>query len=104
MSLPSELAVTAPFPGVVVAVEHGPGGSVPAGAAVVVLEAMKMEHEILAEAGGVVSSVEVAVGDSVQEGELLLVLTPGDTAARETAGGAAPSTRDPRAVRADVAA
>ncbi len=101
---PSELAVTAPFAGVVVAVEHGPGGSVRAGVPVVVLEAMKMEHEVIAQADGVVSRVEVAVGDSVQEGELLLVLTPGDTAAQETADVAAPSVLDPDGVRADLAA
>ena len=101
---PSELAVTAPFAGVVVAVEHTPGGSVRAGTAVVVLEAMKMEHEILAETGGVVSRVEVAVGDAVQEGELLLVLAPGDTETQDTAGGAVPGVHDPDAVRADLAA
>ena len=114
MSRPSERAVTAPFAGVVVAVEHGPGGSVRAGGPVVVLEAMKMEHEILAEVGGVVSSVEVAVGDAVQEGELLLVLTPVDTAAQETDDGAVAegraldaavtAVRAPGAVRADLEA
>jgi acetyl-CoA carboxylase carboxyltransferase component len=104
MPSPTELEVTAPFAGVVVAVEHVPGGSVPAGGAVVVLEAMKMEHEILAEVGGVVSRVEVAVGDAVQEGELLLVLTPGDGVAQEIADGAVRVARDPDAVRADLAA
>ncbi len=68
------------------------------------LEAMKMEHEILAEAGGVVSHVEVAVGDTVGEGDLLLVLAPGDTDAREIAYGGAPAARDPDAVRGDLAA
>ena len=68
------------------------------------LEAMKMEHEILAEAGGVVSHVEVAVGDTVGEGDLLLVLAPGDTDAREIAYGRAPAARDPDAVRGDLAA
>ena len=101
---PPELAVTAPFAGVVVAVEHAPGGSVRAGGAVVVLEAMKMEHEIVAEVGGVVSRVDVAVGDAVQEGELLLVLTPGDAAAQEIADGAVGLARDPDAIRADLAA
>jgi acetyl-CoA carboxylase carboxyltransferase component len=104
MPSPSELAVTAPLAGVVVTIEHGPGGSVRAGVAVVVLEAMKMEHEVIAEADGVVSRVEVAVGDVVQEGELLLVLTPGATPAQETADGAAPSAHDPDGVRADLAA
>ncbi len=101
---PSELAVTAPLAGVVVAIEHAPGGSVRAGVPVVVLEAMKMEHEVIAQADGIVSRVEVAVGDTVQEGELLLVLTPGATPAQETADGAAPSAYDPDRVRADLAA
>src|SRR5580693_2101220 len=104
MPVPPELAVKAPFAGVVVAVEHAPGGSVRAGVAVVVLEAMKMEHEVLAEADGIVSRVEVAVGDSVREGELLLVLAPGDTATQETAEGVSPSALDLEAVRPDLAA
>ena len=103
MPAPVELEVTAPFAGVVVLVGHRPGGSVRPGEAVVVLEAMKMEHEILAEIGGVVSRVEVAVGDTVGEGDLLLVLAPGDTDARGTADGGAPVARDPDGVRGDLA-
>jgi acetyl-CoA carboxylase carboxyltransferase component len=104
MPAPPELVVTAPFAGVVVAVEHPPGGAVRAGAALVVLEAMKMEHEVLAEADGIVSRVEVAVGDAVLEGEPLLVLAPGDMEGREVADGAASSVLDPGSVRADLAA
>jgi acetyl-CoA carboxylase carboxyltransferase component len=90
---------------VVVSVEHAPGGLVRAGGSVVVLEAMKMEHEIVAEVSGVVSRVEVAVGDAVQEGELLLVLAPGGTEAQgTTTHGAVPGSRDPDAIRADLAA
>jgi acetyl-CoA carboxylase carboxyltransferase component len=59
---------------VVVTVEHKPGGAVHAGHPLVVLEAMKMEHEVLADIDGIVHSVEVAVGDSVQAGETLAVL------------------------------
>ena len=69
-----ELTVTAPFAGVVVEVAHAAGGRVRAGAALVVLEAMKMEHEVVAQADGVVSRVEVAVGDAVNQGEVLLVM------------------------------
>jgi acetyl-CoA carboxylase carboxyltransferase component len=36
---------------------------------------MKMEHEVIAERGGVVRRVEVAVGDTVEEGQLLAVIT-----------------------------
>ncbi len=67
----------APCAGVVVALAHPPGGLVRAGEAVVVLEAMKMEHEVLAEGDGIVRRVEVAVGDTVAEGEVLVVLGPG---------------------------
>jgi acetyl-CoA carboxylase carboxyltransferase component len=68
--------VIAPFAGVVVAIPHEREEPVGAGAAVVVLEAMKMEHEVLAEAAGVVSELAVAVGDAVEEGQLLLTLAP----------------------------
>ena len=104
MPSPPEFAVTAPFAGVVVAVEHAPGGLVQAGMALVVLEAMKMEHEVVAKANGVVSRVDVAVGDAVQAGELLVVLAPGDAAAQDATDGSPPATLDPDAVRADLAA
>jgi acetyl-CoA carboxylase carboxyltransferase component len=73
----SEVAVRAQFAGVVVAIAHGADDRVDAGTPLVVLEAMKMEHEVLAETDGVIRDVAVAVGDSVQEGQLLLVLEPG---------------------------
>jgi acetyl-CoA carboxylase carboxyltransferase component len=66
--------VLAPFAGTVVAVRQEEW--IGAGEALVVLEAMKMEHEILAEVDGVVSSVEVAVGDTVEPGQRLAVLEP----------------------------
>src|SRR6516162_2160431 len=75
-----ELVVTAPMAGVVVAIARGPREEVGAGAAVIVLEAMKMEHEVIAPAGGVVRRVEVAVGDSVKEGQALAVLATQDGA------------------------
>src|SRR5256714_1414958 len=81
MPPPSEVAVTAPFAGTVSAIAHEPPEPVRAGAAVVVLEAMKMEHEVVAEADGVVRRVEVAVGDTVDEGQLLAVLAPGEASA-----------------------
>src|SRR6202035_2125201 len=71
MASTSELAVTASFAGVVVAIAHGADEQVGAGTPLVVLEAMKMEHEVLAETDGVVRRVAVAVGDAVQEGQLL---------------------------------
>ncbi len=48
--------MTAPFAGVVVAIPHAREEQVGAGTALVVLEAMKMEHEVLAEIDGVVAA------------------------------------------------
>jgi acetyl-CoA carboxylase carboxyltransferase component len=74
MASAPEHAVTAPFAGVVVAIPYGREERVGAGSALVVLEAMKMEHEVIAEIDGVVGALAVAVGDAVQEGQLLLTL------------------------------
>ena len=72
--------LTAPFAGTVIAIAHAADEPVGQGEALVVLEAMKMEHELIAEAGGVVRRVEVAVGDTVEEGQLLAVIEAGATA------------------------
>jgi len=77
--------VRAPFAGVVVAIPHARDVQVGAGTAVVVLEAMKMEHEVLAEIDGVVSDLAVTVGDAVEEGQLLLTLQAGMGARVESA-------------------
>ncbi len=74
--------VKAPFAGTVVAIAHEPGEPVPAGSALILLEAMKMEHEVVAEQGGTLKRVEVAVGDAVAEGQLLAVLEPGEPGQR----------------------
>ncbi len=67
----------APFAGTVIAIARAPDEQVGQGEALVVLEAMKMEHEVIAEAGGVVRRVEVEVGETVEEGQLLAVIEPG---------------------------
>jgi acetyl-CoA carboxylase carboxyltransferase component len=68
--------VLAPFAGTVVAVWHSQDDSVSAGQTLLVLEAMKMEHEIAAEVDGTVQSVDVAVGDTVEEGQRLALVAP----------------------------
>jgi acetyl-CoA carboxylase carboxyltransferase component len=82
MTAPAELDVLAPFAGVVVSLPRD-AARVRAGTPVAVLEAMKMEHEVLAQAGGTVARLAVAVGDEVQEGQLLLTLAPGATHGHE---------------------
>jgi acetyl-CoA carboxylase carboxyltransferase component len=105
MPSPVELEVTAPFAGVVVAVDRLPKEPVRAGATLVVLEAMKMEHEVLAENDGVISRVEVAVGDPVQAGDLLIVLAAADEEATTARGERSEERvleRDLDTVRADL--
>ncbi len=103
MAPPSEHPVTAPFAGVVVAITHAREEQVGVGMVLVVLEAMKMEHEVLAEIDGVVRDLEVGVGDTVQEGQLLLTLAsspegePGAGASRDTARPQEPRAGDERA-------
>ena len=72
----------APFSGTVIAIAHVPEEAVAAGSALLVLEAMKMEHEVIAEADGIVRSVEVSVGDTFDEGQLLAVLAAAESATR----------------------
>jgi acetyl-CoA carboxylase carboxyltransferase component len=83
MPAPTEIDVTAPFAGVVVAIHGDHAEQVGAGVPLVVLEAMKMEHEVLSETSGVLGELAVAVGDAVEEGQLLLRMTPGNAAAAE---------------------
>ncbi len=80
----SERPVLAPFAGTVVAIARGPADHVSAGEALLVLEAMKMEHEIVAEVDGTVSRLEAAIGDTVDEGQVLAILAPGNTNAGAT--------------------
>ena len=96
-----EHSVTAPFAGVVVAIPHEREARVGAGTAVVVIEAMKMEHEVLAEIDGVVRGLAVAVGDTVEEGQLLVTLEPGAAA---SADAAPPQEPRPQGERADLRA
>ncbi|MGD6747124.1 carboxyl transferase domain-containing protein [Streptomyces sp. BH106] len=66
--------VTAPMAGTVVTVEAEPGQLVAAGATLLVLEAMKMEHVVRAEHAGVVRAVGAGVGETVAEGASLVLL------------------------------
>jgi 3-methylcrotonyl-CoA carboxylase alpha subunit len=64
--------LTAPMPGKVIAVATAAGAKVARGAALLVMEAMKMEHTIVAPADGIVAEVLYAVGDQVAEGAELV--------------------------------
>jgi 3-methylcrotonyl-CoA carboxylase alpha subunit len=68
----------APMPGHVLDVRTRGGASVNAGDTLVVLEAMKMEHSLVAPWDARVQSVEVKAGDRVEEGADLILLEPVD--------------------------
>ncbi|PID60350.1 MAG: 3-methylcrotonyl-CoA carboxylase [Gammaproteobacteria bacterium] len=71
-------AVIAPMPGSVTVVLAGAGDRVAKDDALLVLEAMKMEHTLTAPRDGVVAEVLVAMGDQVTDGTLLLTLEAED--------------------------
>jgi biotin carboxyl carrier protein len=66
--------VTSPMPGKIVKVLVKPGDRVDARQGLVVVEAMKMENELRARAGGTVTEVRVTEGSSVEAGAILVVL------------------------------
>jgi propionyl-CoA carboxylase alpha chain len=80
-------SLLAPMPGNVVRVEAAAGQRISAGQPVLVLEAMKMEHQIAAPADGLVAEVCVVPGDQVQAGDVLATVTADDTVPEETASG-----------------
>ncbi|MGW2177085.1 ATP-binding protein [Streptomyces sp. NPDC001732] len=90
-------SLLAPMPGTVVRVADGlaAGAAVTAGQPLIWLEAMKMEHRILAPASGTLAALHAAPGLQVEVGALLAVVT--ETAGPEAADAetAAPETADP---------
>jgi 3-methylcrotonyl-CoA carboxylase alpha subunit len=68
--------LTAPMPGKIVAVKVARGAKVKRGAALLVLEAMKMEHTISAPTDGTVAALRYGVGDQVEEGAALIEFKP----------------------------
>ena len=66
--------VNAPMPGKILAVKATVGQAVKKGDAIMVLEAMKMENDIVAPQDGTVASLNAAVGDSVEAGAVLATL------------------------------
>ncbi len=72
------LAVRAPLQGTIVSVSVDEGAVVTRGAQLLVMEAMKMEHVVTAEAAGTVRAVHVGAGDTLWEDQLLLTLEPAE--------------------------
>ena len=66
--------VSAPMPGKIIAVKKDAGAAVKKGEVILVLEAMKMENEIVAPQDGTVASVNVGDGDAVEAGDVLATM------------------------------
>ena len=66
--------VNAPMPGTILEVRVTEGATVKKGDILLILEAMKMENEIMAPCDGTVASVSVTKGASVESGTLLCVI------------------------------
>jgi len=80
--------VRSPLQGVVVRVAAAEGDEVAAGATVVVVESMKMEHVVEAGGAGTLRRLAVRAGDQVKAGDLLAVIAEGVAPAPEPAAGA----------------
>ena len=68
------VSVPAPMPGTILSVNVQPGAAVKRGDILMILEAMKMENEILCPRDGRVASVHAAQGAAVESGTLLCVI------------------------------
>ena len=62
------------MPGNILAVNVANGAAVKKGDVLMILEAMKMENEIVAPQDGTVASVNVSKGDSVEAGQVIITL------------------------------
>lgn len=78
VSTPSHTAtpgvVVSPLPGTILSISATVGQEVARGQKLLVLEAMKIENDILADKSGTVKQILVAQGDTVQEGQSLIVI------------------------------
>ena len=68
------VVVSAPMPGKILSVKTEVGASVKKGDVLIVLEAMKMENEIVAPEDGTVASVNAQAGSQVESGDTLVTL------------------------------
>lgn len=68
------IKVSSPMPGKILAVKANVGDSVKKGQVILILEAMKMENEVVAPQDGTIASINVNVGDMVEPGAVLATM------------------------------
>jgi biotin carboxyl carrier protein len=64
--------VNAPLPGTIISVAVKEGDSITTGQILLVMEAMKMENNVLAESDGTVGAIKIAAGDTVLQDDVLI--------------------------------
>lgn len=92
--------IPAPIQGTIIAVQVEAGDTVQAGQTLLIMEAMKMEHELKADRSGTVSKVSVAAGSVIAEGHPLVFILEGDVEQTLLAGA---DDIDPDYIRPDLA-
>lgn len=68
------VTIESPMPGTILDIKVSVGDSVESGQVLCVLEAMKMENDIVAPQGGTVASISVSKGDSVEAGQVIITM------------------------------
>ncbi len=68
------ITVESPMPGKILSVKASVGAAVKQGDVILVLEAMKMENEVVAPSDGTVASINVSAGDAVEAGDVLATM------------------------------
>ena len=66
--------VKSPLPGVILDIKVNVGDTVKKGQTIIILEAMKMENDVVAPEDGTVASINVSAGDAVEAGDVLATL------------------------------
>ena len=92
--------IRAPMPGAVLKIEVEPGAEIWRGRVLLIMESMKMEHEIAADVSGILRRIVVAAGDNVFEDSPLMIIEGAEIAADATETG---DTIDPDHIRPDLA-
>lgn len=70
----SKTTIVAPIPGVVLSIDVAVGDSLKVGDRMLVLEAMKMENNIICEKAGTITAIKVSVGQQVLQNEVMIEL------------------------------
>ena len=83
---PGTEPLRAPIQGTIIEILVGEGETVVAGQDVIIMNAMKMEHVLQADIGGIVQEITVSIGDIIWEGHPLVFIEPADVGPARDAG------------------